>query len=89
MKKIISLMTCIVLFALTLVGCTDPGIGDHYDEFGEIPKDVGRVTLNMYIIGAEDSDNNTLVTVKRMITQHTETKYNTTLNVHYFSEEEY
>ncbi len=89
MKKILSLMISLIILALTLVGCADPGIGDHYDDFPDLPKDVGKVTLNMYIIGAEDSTKNTLDTVKRMISQHTETTYNTVLNVEYFSYNEY
>ncbi len=89
MKKILSLMICLIIAASTLVGCFDPEIGDHYGDFPPIVKDEGKVTLEMYIIGAEDSTKNTLDTVKRMISQHTETTYNTILNISYFSLAEY
>lgn len=89
MKKLISLLLCLMLLALTLVSCSqeviDP-VPEHY------PKDDGEVQdveIDMYIIVGEGTTSNAIDTVSRQIATKTLADYHAQLNVKYLTLAEY
>lgn len=89
MKKIWCLILCLVLACSVLVGCAEDEIGDYLKNYPEQTETVGKLSLNMYIIVGDNTTENAKTTVKRMISQHTVSEYNTELNVFYIPEAEY
>ena len=89
MKKILCLILCLVMACSLLISCSDSQIGDYLKNYPEQPETVGKLALNMYIIVGDNTTENAKTTVKRMISQHTVSDYNTELNVFYVSESEY
>ena len=85
MKKIISLLLCLVLAAFTFVGCRRDRIGDELDDSlkGYVKE---SLTLNFYIVGDTTNDN---ATVNARINNYTEKKFNTSLNIVYCNESDY
>ena len=85
MKKIISILLCLVFAASMLVSCGKDRIGEELDDSMKgYVKD--NMTLNLYIIGDDDNDN---ATVNARIRNYASKKYNTTLNVVYCEEDVY
>ncbi len=89
MKKIISLLLCIVLSGLMLVSCADDEIGSYLPNYDYTPPVVEDLTLNMYIITDDTTAKNAEDTVAQMINSYTTTEFHTALNVHYLTAVEY
>ena len=89
MKKILSLVLCIVLVGCMLVSCGEEAIGGYLDNYDYTPPVIEKVTLDMYIIGDSSNSENAIVTVERYINQYTEDKFNTTVNMNYIDASEY
>ena len=89
MKKILSLLLCLVLTCAVLVSCDEPQIGDGTKDYPQTVEKVERLDLNMYIITGDSTTDNAIKTVKSNISNHTKTTYNTVLNVFYVSESAY
>ena len=89
MKKIVSMLLCLVMTVLLLVSCGEEEIGAYRKNYTYVPPTVEDVTLEMYIVGDARSDENAVTAVSRTIKQYTETTFKTSLNVHYLSETEY
>lgn len=89
MKKILSLLLCLVLTCAVLVSCDDPQIGDGTKDYPQTVEKVERLDLNMYIITGDSTTDNAVKTVKSNIANHTKTTYNTVLNIFYVSESAY
>ncbi len=89
MKKIFSLFLCIALMCAMLVGCGEKEIGSYLPNYPEDVSRVDKLTLNLYIVVEDNTHDNAITTVQRMIKQHTESKYSTILNVHYVKAAEY
>ena len=88
MKKLISLLLCFVLAVTMLASCGDTVIGDYeYPNF--VPNVVPAITLDFHIIVGEGTSDLAIDSVGRMLSQYTETKYKTSLNIHYISEADY
>lgn len=91
MKKIISLLLCLAMCCLLLVGCADPAIGEdldgYYDQY--TPEERDDLELDFYIIVGEGTSNNAFPTVERMINLHLSAKYKTTLDMHFVTAAEY
>ena len=85
MKKLISMLLCLVFVTLTLVGCGKDRIGEDLDESMK-GYETESLTLNFYIVGDTTNDN---ATVNARINNYTVKKFNTTLNIVYCNESDY
>ncbi len=85
MKKIISMLLCLVFAVTMLASCKKDRIGDELDDSmkGYVKE---NLTLNLYVIGDESNDN---ATVNSRIRNYCYKKYTTTLNVVYCDEANY
>lgn len=87
MKKLLSLMLCIVLLCLALVGCKQDVIGEYLPNY-----QTGAVTddqiekLNFYIITGEGTSPDAIITVPQNINTYLKEKYHIELNIHYLTE---
>ena len=105
MKKLISIVLCVVLSAFLLVGCGEDVIGEYLSKYEE-PEEKEKLSINLYIVADiceneecknsdyancqhRSSDTNALVTVQQRIADYTTAKFNTTVNVKYYSFNEY
>ena len=91
MKKILAMALCLVMCALALVGCADDEIGSYLPNYDGLVNNNEReaMELDFYIVVGEGTDSNAIVTVERMINSYLETLLNTTLDIHYVTEQEY
>ena len=90
MKKILSILLCLVLAVGCLVSCGEDIIGGYIDQYeGMIEPPKPHMSLNLYIICGAETTDNAKVTVQQRIADYTENKYNTTVNVKYISEADY
>lgn len=87
MKKLLSLILCLTIAVLALVGCAEEPIGDY--EYDYVPESVEELSLNLYIVGGNESHEHAEETVRQRIAQYTKQKYHTTVNVIFVSEDEY
>ena len=98
MKKIIALVLCAVLACFALAGCAEEDVKDHangeldrYNDFYR-PEVIVKVNYDLYIISDCDDSldaETSKATVQAMINQHLDDKYNTTLTIHYVTEDQY
>lgn len=90
MKRIVSLLLCLVMACGMLVSCGEVEIGAHLqgyiDAFFVKPEE--KITLKLYII-CDEADDGAIQEVKRRINALTEADYNTKLTVEYCTEAEY
>ena len=89
MKKIWSLLLCLVLVCTMLVGCGDEPIGSYIENYPETVEKIERLDLNLYIITGDATSENAKTSVATRIVGHTKTDYNTVLNVKYVSAADY
>ena len=88
MKKFLSLLLCLVFAVTMLASCSEDAIGDYeYPNF--VPKETPAITLDFYVIAGEGTSDLAKDTVERMLSQYTETKYKTSLVLHYIAEADY
>ena len=88
MKRFVLLTLCLALSLTMLVACDGGEIGD-YEYPGYVPTNVPLITLDFYVIVGEGTQDLAIDSVERMLSQYTENKFKTKLNVHYISESEY
>ncbi len=90
MKKILSLLLCLVLVSGMLISCGndfEPGAYlPNYDYEEDVVEDL---TLNICLITEAETTANAKSTVSQMVNQHTETQYHTTVNITYYTAAEY
>lgn len=89
MKKIWSLILCLVLVCTALVGCADDPIGGYIENYPEITEKVERLDLNLYIVTGDATSENAKTSVATRIAGHTKADYNTVLNVKYVTAANY
>lgn len=89
MKKIWSLILCLVLVCTVLVGCDDQPIGGYIENYPETTEKIERLDLNLYIVTGDATCENAKTSVATRIAGHTKTDYNTVLNVKYVSAADY
>ena len=88
MKKILSLLLCLVFAVTMLASCDEDVIGGYeYPDF--VPKVVPAITLDLYVVVGDGTGDLAKDTVERMLSQYTETKYKTSLVLHYIEEKDY
>lgn len=88
MKKILLLLLCVALSLPMLVACDNGEIGD-YEYPGYVPTNVPLITLDFYVIVGDATQELAIDSVARMLSQYTETKFKTKLDMHYIKEAEY
>lgn len=90
MKKLLSLMLCIVFVCLALVSCAEDVIGEYlpYYKTDEVTDDQIE-TLNFYIITGDGTSDYAKTTVPQNINSYLKEKYMIALNVVYCTESEY
>ena len=88
MKRFILLVLCLALSVTMLVACDGGEIGD-YEYPGYVPTNVPLITLDLYVIVGEGTQDLAIDSVERMLSQYTENKFKTKLDLHYISETEY
>lgn len=88
MKKILSLILCLVLACGMLVGCDENEFPDpNYEEQGS---KLELLTLNLYIVCGDNMAENAKVSVQNRIAGYMKTsEYKTILNVHYINAANY
>lgn len=91
MKKLLSLVLCIVLMCFTFVGCKKEEIGDYLSNYEtDALTDDQIVTLNFYIITGDETNMDFAdKTVRSSINTYLKEKYHIELNISYFTEAEY
>ena len=90
MKKLLSLILCIVLVCTTLVGCKQDVIGEFLENYmDKKTQDTAIETLNFYIITGDETSEEAMTTVPQNINAYIKEKYKIELNIHYFTEAEY
>lgn len=88
MKKIFLLLLCVVLSATMLASCGDGEIGD-FEYPGYVPDVIPAITLDLYIVVGDGTSDLAIDSVERMVSQYTEQKLNTKLEIHYIEESQY
>ena len=89
MKRIISLLLCLILACGMLVGCGEGEIGEHLSELEQFrvePEE--KIALKLYIV-YDEADEGARTEVERRINALTEADYNTNLDVVYLKADEY
>lgn len=89
MRKLFSLLLCLILAMFMLVSCDEGEIGDIPEYYPEPEEGIQDVSVNMYIIAEDATSSNAIDTVSRMIAQYTLATYHTEVNVKYLSAAEY
>ena len=91
MKKLLSLLLCLVLICGVLVSCDEDRVfGSYlpnYDDYE--PEEDVKLTLNLYIITDDMTAENAKDTVALNINLYTTRNYNTELKVHYLTAAKY
>lgn len=90
MKKLISLILCIVFVCLALVSCKQEEIGEYLSQYTNNNSSNEAVEkLNFYIITGDGTSEEAKVTVPQNINTYIKEKYKIELNIKYFTEAEY
>jgi hypothetical protein len=91
MKKLLSLLLCLVLGCAVLVSCDEEReFGSYLSNYGDyVPEVEEKLTLNLYIITDDKTAENAKDTVALNISLHTASHYNTDLKVHYIKASQY
>ena len=89
MKKLLSLLLCIVFVCLTLVGCAQDVIGEYLENYDNNKKVNSRENLNFYIITEDATSAEAKITVPQNINAYLKEKYEIELNITYCSAAEY
>ena len=94
MKRIISLILCLLMTCIFITGCSDSTLDDFKNDLSkydnlELPSDREAMELDFYIICDESTTESSKSTVESYINSHLSDLYNTTLDIHYLSEAEY
>lgn len=94
MKRIISLILCLLMTCLFITGCSDSTLDDFKNDLGkyddlELPSERTAMELDFYIICDESTTESSKSTVESYINSHLSDLYNTTLDIHYLTQDEY
>ena len=95
LKRVFALVLCVVMFSALLVGCEED-MTQHWLDYYKAenkgqPVDIPEVVIDFYIIKGDEmsEDPNITKTVQDKINQYFTRKYNTKLNIKYYTESEY
>ena len=90
MKKLLSLMLCIVFVCFTFVGCAEDVIGEYLPNYNTNKVTDDQVEkLNFYIITGDGTSEEAKITVPQNINTYLKEKYKINLNIKYYTEAEY
>ena len=90
MKKLLSLILCIVFVCLALVSCKQDVIGEYLPNYKDDKRDSDTIeTLHFYIITGDATSEDAKVTVPQNINTYLKEKYKVQLKIHYYTESEY
>ena len=90
MKKLLSLMLCIVFVCLTLVGCGQDIIGEYLENYNTNQITDDKIEkLNFYIITGDETSAEAKITVPQNINAYLKEKYEVELNIVYCTAAEY
>ena len=90
MKKLLSLMLCIVFVCFAFVGCAQDKIGEYLEKYDQDNAGGEKIQkLNFYIITGEGTSDEAKTTVPQNINAYLKEAYQVELNVVYCSAEEY
>ena len=90
MKKLISLILCIVFVCFALVSCKQEKIGEYLSNYQNNNSSGNAVEkLNFYIITGDGTSEDAKITVPQNINTYLKEKYKIELNIKYFTEAEY
>lgn len=90
MKKLLSLMLCIVFVCLTLVGCGQDVIGEYLENYNTNQVTDDKIEkLNFYIITGDETSAEAKITVPQNINAYLKEKYEIELNIVYCTAAEY
>lgn len=90
MKKLLSLMLCIVFVCLSLVSCAEDIIGDYLPNYkNNNVTDDQLEKLNLYIITGDNTSEEAKITVPQNINAYIKESYNIFLNIKYYTLSEY
>lgn len=89
MKKIISLILCLVMVCLAMVSCSDEVIGDGYKDYTDEQTTNERLVINMLIITGDSTSKEAENTVRNKISTYTKSNYNTDLAIYFVKEADY
>ena len=85
MRKILSLLLCLVIACLALTSCVDEIIGEDLPGYLEENPNTERslYELDFYIVTGAETTDSAITTVTREINTYLEEKYKTKLNIHF------
>ena len=90
MKKILSLLLCLVFICFTLVGCAEDVIGEYLENYNTNKVSDDKIEkLNFYIITGDNTSEDAKITVPQNINAYIKDKYHIELNIKYYTESEY
>lgn len=89
MKKIVSLLLCLMLLVFTLVSCSEEVIDPVPDHYPPKEGEAQEVQIDMYVIVGEGTTSNAIDTVSRQIATKTLANFHAELNVKYVTLAEY
>ena len=90
MKKLLSLLLCIILVSFSLVSCGQDIIGEYLSHYNtDTTTDDQIEKLNFYIITGSGTSAEAKITVPQNINTYLKEKYEIELNIKYYTEEEY
>ena len=90
MKKLLSLMLCIVFVCCTLVGCGQDIIGEYLENYNTNQITDDKIEkLNFYIITGDETSAEAKITVPQNINAYLKEKYEIELNIVYCTAAEY
>lgn len=90
MKKLLSLMLCIVFVCCTLVGCGQDIIGEYLENYNTNQVTDDKIEkLNFYIITGDNTSAEAKITVPQNINAYLKEKYEIELNIVYCTASEY
>ncbi len=90
MKKLLSLLLCIVLVCLTFVGCAEDVIGEYLENYNTNKVTDDKIEkLNFYIITGDNTSPEAKITVPQNINAYLKEKYEIELDIKYCTADEY
>ena len=90
MKKLLSLLLCIVFVCFALVGCAEDVIGEYLDNYNTNKVTDDKIEkLNFYIVTGDSTSAEAKITVPQNINAYIKEKYHVELNVVYCTAAEY
>ena len=90
MKKLLSLMLCIVFVCLSLVSCVEDIIGEYLPNYKNNQVTDDQIEhLNLYIITGENTSEQAKITVPQNINAYIKEIYRISLNIKYYTVSEY